>query len=107
MNKIYNINKISQYHYAIMTLFMLRWQSMNIGDTIYRMDWPLLSISEKKGLLMIMIRSTIPIKFTSSFLITLSLQSYSNVSIIITLGGGGCQNKYLIYNILIYNLRNK
>ena len=52
-------------------------------DAIYRMNWPLLSINEKKGLLMIMIRSTIPIKFTSSFLITLSLQSYSNVSNII------------------------
>ncbi|KYN07119.1 Odorant receptor 46a, isoform A, partial [Cyphomyrmex costatus] len=60
-----------------------------IADAIYHMDWPLLSIDEKKGLLMIMLRSTIPIKFTSSFFITLSLQSYSNVSII------WCQNKYL------------
>ncbi|XP_018406209.1 PREDICTED: odorant receptor 46a-like [Cyphomyrmex costatus] len=64
-------------------------KSMSIADAIYHMDWPLLSIDEKKGLLMIMLRSTIPIKFTSSFFITLSLQSYSNVSII------WCQNKYL------------
>jgi len=49
------------------------------------MDWPLLSVSEKKELLMIMMRSTLPIKFTSSFLITLSLQSYSGVSIIVVL----------------------
>ncbi|EFN79916.1 Odorant receptor 46a, isoform A [Harpegnathos saltator] len=56
-------------------------KSTNVGDAIYHTDWPLLTISEKKDLLMIMIRSTIPIKFTSSFLITLSLQSYSNVSI--------------------------
>ncbi|XP_028049590.2 uncharacterized protein LOC105829948 [Monomorium pharaonis] len=55
-------------------------KSLNIGDAIYHMKWPLLPVSEKKELLMIMIRSTIPIKFTSSFLITLSLQSYSNVS---------------------------
>ncbi|XP_018406210.1 PREDICTED: odorant receptor Or1-like [Cyphomyrmex costatus] len=55
-------------------------KSMNIADAIYRMNWPLLSTNEKKGLLMIMIRSTVPVKFTSSFLITLSLQSYSNVS---------------------------
>ncbi|KYN28938.1 Odorant receptor 46a, isoform A [Trachymyrmex cornetzi] len=58
-------------------------KSMSIADAIYRMNWPLLSINEKKGLLMIMIRSTIPVKFTSSFLITLSLQSYSNVIIFV------------------------
>ncbi|XP_029678991.1 odorant receptor Or2-like [Formica exsecta] len=54
-------------------------KSQNVGDAIYLMDWPLLSVSEKKDLLIIMIRGTIPIKFTSSFLITLSLQSYSNI----------------------------
>ncbi|XP_018058152.1 PREDICTED: odorant receptor Or1-like [Atta colombica] len=54
-------------------------KSTSMTDAIYRMNWPLLSINEKKGLLMIMIRSTIPIKFTSSFLITLSIQSYSNI----------------------------
>ena len=58
-------------------------QSMNVGNAIYCMDWPLLSVNEKKELLIVMIRSTIPIKFTSSFLITLSLQSYSNVSIVV------------------------
>ncbi|KYN07120.1 Odorant receptor 46a, isoform A [Cyphomyrmex costatus] len=65
-------------------------KSMNIADAIYRMNWPLLSTNEKKGLLMIMIRSTVPVKFTSSFLITLSLQSYSNVSIT------WCLNKYIL-----------
>ncbi|XP_018372533.1 PREDICTED: uncharacterized protein LOC108767274 [Trachymyrmex cornetzi] len=64
-------------------------KSTSIADAIYNMNWPLLSINEKKGLLMIMIRSTIPVKFTSSFLVTLSLQSYTNVSMI------WCQNKYL------------
>ncbi|XP_012059525.1 PREDICTED: odorant receptor Or2-like [Atta cephalotes] len=54
-------------------------KSMNVGNAIYFMDWPLLSVNEKKELLIVMIRSTIPIKFTSSFLITLSLQSYSNI----------------------------
>ncbi|XP_025266804.1 odorant receptor 13a [Camponotus floridanus] len=54
-------------------------KSMNVGDAIYHTEWPLLSISDKKELLMIMMRSTIPIKFTSSFLITLSLQSFSNI----------------------------
>jgi len=50
---------------------------------VYQLDWHLLPISERKELMMIMIRSTVPIKFTSGFLITLSHQSYSNVSIII------------------------
>ncbi|XP_071639793.1 uncharacterized protein [Temnothorax longispinosus] len=54
-------------------------KSMGIGDAVYHMDWPLLSVNEKKELLMIIMRSSIPIKFTSSFLITLSLQSYSNI----------------------------
>ncbi|XP_032667636.1 uncharacterized protein LOC116842474 [Odontomachus brunneus] len=58
-------------------------KSASIGDTVYKMDWVSLSIKEKKDLLMIMKRSTIPIKFTSSFLITLSLQSYSNVVLIV------------------------
>ncbi|CAL1679396.1 unnamed protein product [Lasius platythorax] len=54
-------------------------KSNSIGNAVYRMNWPILSISEKKDLLMIMRRSTIPIKFTSSFLITFSLESYSNI----------------------------
>ncbi|XP_071562578.1 odorant receptor 46a-like [Temnothorax nylanderi] len=54
-------------------------KSMSVGDTIYCMNWPSLSVNERKELLMIMLRSTIPIKFTSSFLITLSLQSYSSI----------------------------
>ncbi|XP_011146335.1 odorant receptor 46a-like isoform X2 [Harpegnathos saltator] len=65
-------------------------KSANIGDAVYQMDWPALSVSEKKNLLMIMKRSTVPIKFTSSFLITLSLQSYSNI----------LKTSYSTYNVL-------
>ncbi|GAB1867161.1 Odorant receptor [Camponotus japonicus] len=65
-------------------------KSKNVGDAVYHMDWPLLSVSEKKDLLIIMIRSTIPIKFTSSFLITLSLQSYSNI----------LKTSYSVFNLL-------
>ncbi|XP_072762246.1 odorant receptor 10-like [Anoplolepis gracilipes] len=54
-------------------------KSVSVGDAIYRMNWPLLSVSEKKEVLMIMMRCTLPIKFTSSFLITLSLQSYTGI----------------------------
>ncbi|XP_077282444.1 odorant receptor 46a-like isoform X2 [Temnothorax americanus] len=54
-------------------------KSTSVGNAIYCMDWPILSIDEQRDLLLIMMRSTIAIKFTSSFLITLSLQSYSNI----------------------------
>ncbi|CAL1679065.1 unnamed protein product [Lasius platythorax] len=65
-------------------------RSQTVGDAVYHMDWPLLSVSEKKDLLMIMIRSTIPIKFTSSFFITLSLQSYSSI----------LKTSYSVFNLL-------
>ncbi|XP_067203546.1 odorant receptor 46a-like isoform X2 [Linepithema humile] len=54
-------------------------KSKSIGDAIYCTDWPSLSVSEKKDLLIIMKRSTMPITFTSSFLITLTLQSYTTI----------------------------
>ncbi|KAH0953477.1 hypothetical protein HN011_008987, partial [Eciton burchellii] len=54
-------------------------KSTSIGDAVYQLDWHLLPVRERKELMMIMIRSTIPIKFSSSFLITLSHQSYSNI----------------------------
>lgn len=62
-------------------IFVHFWQSTSTGNTIYHMDWPLLSVGEKRDLLMIMKRSKLPIKFTSSFLIILSLESFSNVGI--------------------------
>ncbi|XP_032667638.1 odorant receptor 46a-like [Odontomachus brunneus] len=66
-------------------------KSASIGDAVYHTDWPLLSVSEKRDLLMIMKRSTIPIKFTSSFLVTLSLQSYGNI----------LKTSYSSYNVLL------
>ncbi|XP_071562534.1 odorant receptor 46a-like [Temnothorax nylanderi] len=54
-------------------------KSISIGNAIYCMDWPLLPVNEQKDLLLIMMRSTIPITFTSSFLITFSLESYGSI----------------------------
>ncbi|EFN79924.1 Odorant receptor 46a, isoform A [Harpegnathos saltator] len=54
-------------------------KSTNLAEVVYHVDWSPLPVSKRKDLLMIMMRSTVPIKFTSSFLITLSLQSYSNI----------------------------
>ncbi|KAL0112577.1 hypothetical protein PUN28_012112 [Cardiocondyla obscurior] len=54
-------------------------KSANTGEAIYCMDWPSLSVNEKKELMMIMARCEIPIQFTSSFLVTMSLQSYGSI----------------------------
>ncbi|KYN07124.1 Putative odorant receptor 13a [Cyphomyrmex costatus] len=71
-----------------MQIFVYCWagnevtlKSVALGEEIYHMDWILMTKSEQQDLLMIMKRSTKPIKFSSSFLVTLSLESYSNVSI--------------------------
>jgi len=91
----YKYKVIKLINYYCLLLYFCYCQSMNVGDAIYHTEWPLLSISDKKELLMIMMRSTIPVKFTSSFLITLSLQSFSNVSTIIYL-------HIYIYNIYTF-----
>ncbi|GAB1867166.1 Odorant receptor [Camponotus japonicus] len=54
-------------------------KSTGLSEAVYEMDWILMPIREQKDLLMIMRRSTRPIKFTSSFLVTLSLESYGNL----------------------------
>ncbi|KYM75445.1 Odorant receptor 46a, isoform B [Atta colombica] len=77
-------------------------KSMSIGDAIYHMNWPSLSVNERKELLMIMLRSTLPMKFTSSFLITLSLQSYSSVRIALILCYSYCKQIYPIFCINIF-----
>ncbi|KAG7189249.1 hypothetical protein KM043_008809 [Ampulex compressa] len=54
-------------------------KSANFGTAMYETDWLSLTMNEKKSLMVIMKRSTIPIKFTSSFLVTLTLDSYTNI----------------------------
>ncbi|XP_032667625.1 uncharacterized protein LOC116842470 isoform X3 [Odontomachus brunneus] len=68
-------------------------QSSSIGNAVYQTDWCMLPTSEKKDLLMILKRSTIPIKFTSSFLITLSLESFSGI----------LRTSYSAFNVLQQN----
>lgn len=55
-------------------------QSTGLSEAVYEINWTLVTVSEQKDLLMIMKHSTRSIKFTSSFLVTLSLESYANVS---------------------------
>ncbi|XP_019885710.2 odorant receptor 46a-like [Camponotus floridanus] len=54
-------------------------KSTELSEAVYEMDWILMPINKQKDLLMIMKRSTRPIKFTSSFLVTLSLESYGSL----------------------------
>ncbi|EZA59460.1 ObirOr5-E22 [Ooceraea biroi] len=54
-------------------------KSTELSEGVYQVDWTLITVSERRDLLMIMKRSTRPIKLTSSFLVTLSLTSYSNL----------------------------
>ncbi|XP_011330269.2 odorant receptor 46a isoform X2 [Ooceraea biroi] len=54
-------------------------QSTGLSEGVYDMDWTLMTINERRDLLMIMKRSMKSIKLTSSFLVTLSLESYSNL----------------------------
>ncbi|CAL1679071.1 unnamed protein product [Lasius platythorax] len=54
-------------------------KSTGLSETVYQIDWILMPINERKDLLMIMKRSTRPIIFTSSFLVTLSLESYGSL----------------------------
>ena len=56
------------------------FQSLNVGDAIYEMDWVSLTVSTKRSLLMIMACTLKPIKFTSGGLITLNHDCFTRVS---------------------------
>lgn len=57
------------------------FQSLQIADNIYKMEWMTLDNSIKKGLLIIMKRSVSSIEFTSAVIITMNLDSFISVSI--------------------------
>lgn len=56
-------------------------------NSIYNMEWPVLNNSDKKALLIIMRRATIPIEFSSAYIITMNLDSFVAVSISINTYG--------------------
>jgi hypothetical protein len=53
---------------------------MDLGNAVYNIDWTILKIGDKKNLLTIMLLFCKPLKFTSTFFITLSIDSYCKVS---------------------------
>ncbi|XP_014207972.1 putative odorant receptor 71a [Copidosoma floridanum] len=54
-------------------------QSSDLVGAMYAMDWTVFGIDDKKNLLRMMILVRKPIKFTSSFLINLSIDSYCKI----------------------------
>lgn len=54
-------------------------QSTEVGNAVYEMDWPMLSVDLMKTLLLIIVRSKKPIKITSGYIVTLSNESFMKV----------------------------
>ncbi|XP_067207858.1 uncharacterized protein [Linepithema humile] len=54
----------------------VKLKSLHVMNSIYEMDWPALSNSNKKALLLIMKRTTTPIEFSSAYIITMNLDSF-------------------------------
>ena len=56
---------------------------MEVSNAAYNMDWTLLRISTQKNILMLMIGTHKPIRFTSGNIIILTVQTYNSVSVFI------------------------
>ncbi|XP_014487704.1 PREDICTED: odorant receptor Or2-like [Dinoponera quadriceps] len=83
---------------ALMPTFSYCWfgnevklKSMELSESIYKMEWPDYSNNVKKGFLIIMNRATlIPIKFTSAYIIPLNLETFVTV----------IKTSYSIFNLM-------
>ncbi|XP_066594341.1 uncharacterized protein [Prorops nasuta] len=53
--------------------------SLDFSSAIYSMDWGKLTLRGQKDLLIVLLRTKTPIKFTSSFLVNLSNDSFVNI----------------------------
>ncbi|XP_050451475.1 odorant receptor 67a-like [Cataglyphis hispanica] len=70
----------------LMQIYLYCWfgnevtlKSIEVGNAIYEMDWPILPVDLMKTLLLIIIRSKKPIKITSGYIVTLSNESFMKV----------------------------
>ncbi|KAM0734596.1 Odorant receptor Or2 [Formica fusca] len=66
-------------------------KSIQLADSVFQVEWPMLSNSLKKDLLIIMQRAIIPIEFTTAHIISLNLDSF--VALLKT--------SYSAYNLLV------
>ncbi|XP_066594027.1 odorant receptor 67c-like isoform X2 [Prorops nasuta] len=69
--------------------------SLDLATMVYTMDWTALTLQRQKDLIFILLRIKTPIKITSSFLVTLSTQSFISI----------LQAAFSLFN-LIKNTRN-
>ncbi|XP_018337236.1 PREDICTED: odorant receptor 46a-like [Trachymyrmex septentrionalis] len=75
---------LMMYTSAILTqIFIYCWfgnevkaKSLQLMKNIYNIQWPSLSNSSKKGLLIVMRRAMNPIEFSSAYIITMNLESF-------------------------------
>ncbi|KAH0947020.1 OrE20 [Eciton burchellii] len=68
----------------------VKLKSRQLANNIFEMEWYALEPTMKKDLLLIMRRSTVPIEFTSSYIILMNLDSFV----------GLLKTSYSVYNIL-------
>ncbi|XP_011882845.1 PREDICTED: odorant receptor 46a, isoform A-like isoform X3 [Vollenhovia emeryi] len=77
---VYHHNLIFEYAYIVNNMFAkiigLQFASLQFANKIYNIKWPALSNSCKKGLIIIMKRATIPIEFSSAYIVTMNLESF-------------------------------
>ncbi|XP_012528082.1 odorant receptor 46a isoform X2 [Monomorium pharaonis] len=69
----------------------VKLKSLQLIDSIFQMNWPILDNSVKKSLVIIMKRAMIPIEISTIFILTLNLDSF--VALLKT--------SYSIYNLLV------
>ncbi|XP_076644364.1 uncharacterized protein LOC143354257 [Halictus rubicundus] len=81
----------------LMQLFFYCWygnevklKSLEIADLIFASNWTGMSTNTKKTLLMIMLRATFPIEFTSCYVVSVNLESFMSV----------IKTSYSTYNLL-------
>lgn len=60
---------------------LYEFQSIELGDCIFKINWVILSAKSNKDMLLTLLRSTRPIVVNSGFFIILSLDSFMKVSL--------------------------
>lgn len=76
------LDKCSQWVYTGMLLMSLIWlQSLEFSEIVFNSDWIELHSTTLKGLLIMMLRTASPILLTCGPFITLSLSSFTSVSL--------------------------
>nr|QNL15056.1 olfactory receptor 112 [Aulacocentrum confusum] len=70
---------------------IITYESANMGNIIYCLDWTALSLSGQKCLILMMVQAQRPIVFTSGHVVVLSLESFTAF----------CKLSYSAFNLLI------